>query len=284
MSGYLPPHSTEGPQSKLYKPEYDVTLSPEYDKDTPQYRLTIPSGAVATTKTLLKIGPENEPDLITLPALGFGLWGWGDVLTYGWGPSGGYDKNLNEKSVAEAFDAMFKFFPKVFVDTAEHYGYTDGFSESIFGDNFAEKLATARERVVYATKYFPVPWRHPWQYPDVVLDSLKGSLERCKLGNIDIYQLHGPSHWGFWPKLDTICEALCKAYETGSVKGIGVCNLSVDQTKYVWEYLQKRKVPMVSSQIEFSLVRKDPLVSGHIKWCLDHGVSLCYSCAQQLSL
>jgi pyridoxine 4-dehydrogenase len=203
-----------------------------------------------------------------------GLFSYGDVLTYGWGPSGGYDQNLNEKSVADALETMFKYFPKVFIDSAEHYGYTDGFSETILGDNFKEKvLPDRRDRVTYATKYFPVPWRHPWRYPDIVLESFNGSLERCKLGNIDIYQLHGPSHWGYWPKLQTICDALCRVYKTGKCQAIGVCNLSIDQTKYVWEYLKKEGVPMVSSQIEFSLVRMDPLTSGHIKWCLDHGVS-----------
>jgi hypothetical protein len=74
MSGYLPPHSKEGPQSKLYQPEYQVTLSPDHDKESQSYRLSVPDGKIPTTKTLLKLGPEDKPDLITLPAIGFGGW------------------------------------------------------------------------------------------------------------------------------------------------------------------------------------------------------------------
>lgn len=93
------------------------------------------------------------------------------------------------------------------------------------------------------------------------------------MGEIDIYQLHGPSHWGFWPRLETICEGLAQAYNTGAVKAIGTCNLSFNQVKYVYTFMKKRKIPYVSNQVEFSLVRCDPWTHGLIEKCHKLGIA-----------
>lgn len=239
MSGYLPPHSKGGSASELYEPGYELrnTDITGEDSDLKEYPLRIPEGVVPTTKTLIQLG---EHDLKFQP-LGFGLWGWGDVLSYGWGPSNGYDQKLNDESIHGAWQEIFQRCDKVLLDTAEHYGYTDGYSEKKVGDFWtaSENEGMDRSRLILATKYFPTPWRHPWRYPDIVLQSFSGSLSRTRLGNIDIYQLHGPSHLGFWPRLETLCEGLAKAYETGKCKAIGTCNLSFEQVKYVYNYMKK---------------------------------------------
>jgi hypothetical protein len=93
MSGYLPPHTKEGPASELFKTEYEVTSSKVDDSSPPaSYDIYLPADAKPELNTIIKLGPEKDP--IQLPPLGFGLWGWGDVLTYGWGPSGGYDQKV----------------------------------------------------------------------------------------------------------------------------------------------------------------------------------------------
>lgn len=274
MSGYLPPHSTEGPASEVLEPEYHLKHdSIDTDGLSSQHNICLPKGTIPTTGTRIILQPHVSTPL-TLPVLGFGLWGWGDVLTYGWGPSGGYDTKLNEESIKSAFEAIVQRFPLVFFDTAEHYGYTDGFSESILGKfRSSGEIADEPERLVVATKYFPTPWRHPWRYPDIVLDSLHGSLNRTKLDKIDIYQLHGPSHWGFWPRLSTLVTSLAHAYHSGRAKTIGTCNLNIDQVRYVFMELKKLGVPMVSNQVEFSLVRMDPWRTGLIEECRKLGVS-----------
>ncbi|KAF2202545.1 Aldo/keto reductase, partial [Delitschia confertaspora ATCC 74209] len=202
----------------------------------------------------------------------FGNWGWGDVLTYGWGPSNGYDQKLNDQSVHGAWHYMLEHSEHVILDTAEHYGYTDGYCEKEVGKFFTDNTGV-RSKLVFATKFLPTPWRHPWKYPDIVLDSMNGSLDRSQMGSIDIYQLHGPSYWGFWPKLDTLCEGLARAYETGKCKSIGTCNLGFEQVEYVYTYLKKRNIPLVSNQVEFSLVRQDPWSTGLIEKCAKLGIA-----------
>ncbi|ODQ52834.1 Aldo/keto reductase, partial [Saitoella complicata NRRL Y-17804] len=213
--------------------------------------------------------------------VGFGCWPWGDVLSYGWGPSGGYDQNLNDDSVRDAWRTIFAHSSIAMLDTAEHYGYTDGYSEKSIGRNWAfdtEEGKADRSKIVYATKYLPTPWRHPWKYPDIVLNAFRGSLERTALGDIDIYQIHGPSHFGVWPRLDTLLDSLAKAYELGHIKAIGTCNFGFEKVKYVYTRLKQRNVPLVSNQVEFSLLRQDPWSTGLIEKCLKLGIiTIAYS-------
>ena len=140
MSGYLPPHTHEGPASKLYQPSYLVKAL-QTDGPESEHKVFLPPGTVPNRRTMITLDatppkaeagykPSNSsaadsstPVTIQLPPIGFGLWGWGDVLTYGWSPSGGYDLNLNEESVSGAFSKMLELFPdRLFLDNAEHYG------------------------------------------------------------------------------------------------------------------------------------------------------------------
>jgi pyridoxine 4-dehydrogenase len=224
-----------------------------------EYHLCIPEGVKPSLNTTITI--HSDGHLVKFNPIGFGLWTFGDVLTYGWGPSGGYDQNLNDESIHGAFKAFSQQKTPTLVDTAEHYGYTDGYSEKSVGRFWTDVLnnfKADRTKIVFATKYFPTPRRHPWKYPDIIRQCAGGALSRSHMGEIDIYQLHGPSHWGFWPRLETICEGLAQAYNTGAVKAIGTCNLSFNQVKYVYTFMKKHKIPYVSNQVEFSLVRCDP--------------------------
>ncbi|KAL7418783.1 hypothetical protein Q5752_006466 [Cryptotrichosporon argae] len=284
MSGYLPPHygpDSDAPYAEVYTPQYAVHAPAASDPQPSQHHLHLAVDAVPQPETRITAGPDADAPLIKLPPLGFGLWGWGDVLTYGWGPSGGYDKKNNEENSGRAFDAIVEHFPLVLLDNAEHYGYTDGFCEKLQGRLTAEAIADgrfARDRLVFATKYFPTPWRHPWKYPQQVLDSASGSIARARVHHIDIYQLHGPSHFGFWPRLATLVDSLARTYHQGKSKHIGTCNLSLDQVRYVYAELKKRGVPMVSNQVEFSLVRMDPWKYGLIHGCAELGlVTIAYS-------
>ncbi|KAF3036640.1 hypothetical protein E8E11_004701 [Didymella keratinophila] len=174
---------------------------------------------------------------------------WGDVLTYGWGPSNGYAQKLNDDSVAGAWRGIFKLSDYMLLDTAEHYGYTDGYSKST---------------LVFATKFFPTPRRHPWRNPGITLQSASGSLERDEVGKVDVYQWHGPSHWGSWPKLDILCEALAQAYTAGKVKVIGTCNLSLEQiTTIAYSPLAVGRLTGKYSQQNLPRGNRN---FGHVKW------------------
>ncbi|KAJ9302357.1 hypothetical protein DTO271G3_1223 [Paecilomyces variotii] len=274
MSGYLPPRTTTGPHSDIYTPSYQLQRADTTDDhtDVSHHWPVIPSNIVPSTKTLLTLGDPDNP-IVSFAPLGFGCWPWGDVLSYGWGPSNGYDKRLDDASVTRAWKEIFRNVSPVLLDTAEHYGYTDGYSEKSIGRNWSEDTTKNRPLLQVATKFMPTPWRHPFMYPDIVYRACAGSLDRLGLGKIDIYQLHGPSYMGFWPRLETIVNAMADCYDQGKIKAVGTCNLNIEQVKAVYTILKKRGVPYVSNQVEFSLARQDPWKTGLIENCRKLGIA-----------
>lgn len=97
--------------------------------------------------------------------------------------------------------------------------YTDGqdhgYAEQSIGWNLDKRftLAERDKRVILATKFIPSRGmshlllvsllfnlsvrfqkdRHPYRYPDVILEALEGSLERTQMPAVDIYQLEHAS-------------------------------------------------------------------------------------------
>lgn len=79
MSGYLPPHGTDGACSEIFKPTYTLKeVNPEGEDTEISVRYThLRSDVVPTLKTLIGLGPDPKNPLLTIHPLGFGLWGMG---------------------------------------------------------------------------------------------------------------------------------------------------------------------------------------------------------------
>lgn len=123
------------------------------------------------------------------------------------------------------------------------------------------------------SKFIPFPWR--FSYPSSLLSSLKDSLERLGLKQVDLYQIHGPIHLR---SIETVADALAEAVKQGLTKTVGVSNYSIDELKRMHKRLKEHGIQLASNQIEFSLLRRLPETSGLIKTCHDLGVAvLAYS-------
>jgi aryl-alcohol dehydrogenase-like predicted oxidoreductase len=219
---------------------------------------------------------EGTPGRITLAGsdvavepLGVGTWAWGDKATWG---MGGYDTDLNEATIREAWDASLDA-GVTFFDTAEVYG--NGESERIIGSMLAADRAAGIDRsdVVIATKFFPAPWK--LNVTSALLGSLKASVERLGVESVDLYQIHGPislrSH-------GAIAEALAAGHEAGLLKAVGVSNYSSKETRSIDRELRKRGLRLATNQIEFSLLRRMPETGGLLATCAELGVvPLAYS-------
>ena len=94
-------------------------------------------------------------------------------------------------------------------------GQDHGYAEQSIGWNLDKRftLAERDKRVILATKFIPSRGmshlllvsllldlsvrfqkdRHPYRYPDVILEALEGSLERTQMPAVDIYQLEHAS-------------------------------------------------------------------------------------------
>ncbi len=187
--------------------------------------------------------------------LGVGTWAWGDKQVWGYGH--GYA----DPDIRGAFDSSIEAGTNFF-DTAEMYG--SGRSERLLGRFVAETHA----QVLVATKFMPLPWR--LRGGDLVA-ALRRSLNRLEAGSVHLYQIHWPIHLR---SLHTWMDALADAVDQGLTKGVGVSNYSADQMKRAFERLDRRGIPLVSNQVEYSLLHRAPERNGVLNTCNDLGVKL----------
>lgn len=181
---------------------------------------------------------------LALPAIGLGAWAWGDSLFWGYDPK-------KDGELQDVFDYAVSNGCTLF-DTAEIYGF--GRSESLLG-KFIARNPTAASDVQVATKFAALPWRTK---ANDVLEAAKKSTDR--LGRpIDLYQIHFPNAWANEQYWDGLGEAAAR----GLVKGVGVSNYGSEALRACHAKLASRGVPLVSNQIQLSLL---------YPYCLENGL------------
>ena len=130
-----------------------------------------------------------------------------------------------------------------FIDTAEAYGA--GFNEKII----ASALHSYKQDLVIATKggiNKPAPDQILADASPAFLRSgVEGSLQRLKLEQIDLYQLHRPD-----PKVPFAesIGALKELKDEGKIRHLGLSNVTVEQIEEA-----RQIVPIVSVQNKFSI-------------------------------
>lgn len=120
-----------------------------------------------------------------------------------------------------------------FIDTADSYG------PNVSEELIAEALYPYPEGLVIGTKggllrTGPDQWPVD-SSPEHLKEALEGSLERLKLDQIDLYQLHRID-----PKVpaEKTFEFLKQAQQDGKIKHIGLSEVSVDDIKKAQEYFE----------------------------------------------
>jgi aryl-alcohol dehydrogenase-like predicted oxidoreductase len=142
------------------------------------------------------------------------------------------------------------------VDTAPIYG--DGACEELLGSLLAE--SGARDRVVLAGKA-GFTHRGGQVVKDgsrgTLLDQLDRSLRALQTDHLDLWQIHTPD---LDVPLDETLGALEHAVRTGRTRYVGLSNFTGWQTGIAHTWLAGRAegVPLVSTQVEYSLVNRDP--------------------------
>lgn len=200
----------------------------------------------------MAIDAEKSAPLL-LPRLGVGTWAWGDRNT--WGYERGYDRQDVEAAFHVSLEAGISFF-----DTAEVYGW--GASERILGDLMRE----TRVPLTIATKF--APFR---PMAKALHRALDGSLKRLGLQQIGLYQIHFPP---FVVPMERLMAELAEAVNSGKVKAVGVSNFSARQMRRAYDILARRGVPLVSNQVEYSLLHRGPEYNGVMRACRELGVTL----------
>jgi len=141
------------------------------------------------------------------------------------------------------------------VDTAA--GYTDGRSEELIGSLVGDVVR--RDDVVLATK--AGIWRRGGERATdtsrkALLGGLDTSLERLGVDHVDLWQVH---IWSDEVPLDETLAALDQAVTSGRATYVGISNYTGWQTAQAatWQRAAPGRAPLVSTQVEYSLVSRD---------------------------
>src|SRR5438876_2384196 len=164
----------------------------------------------------------------SIPEVGMGTWGMGGGMR---ADSSGDSESI--EALRLGLDLGITL-----VDTAEMYGA--GHSEEVV----SKALEDWRKPVFVASKVSPSHFGY-----DDLLRSAGKSLNRLRIKQMDLYQLHWPN--SRIPIVETM-KAVEKLVRDGIVRYIGVSNFSVAQMKEAQAALSSEEI--VSNQVEYSLV------------------------------
>jgi aryl-alcohol dehydrogenase-like predicted oxidoreductase len=94
---------------------------------------------------------------------------------------------------------------------------------------------------------------------------LEASLARLGVPSVALYQVHG-----MLPSVRTVetwMGEMVKLVQAGKVQHVGVSNFTPGQVERAHRFLAKHNIPLVSNQIEYSLLRRTPETNGVIDMC-----------------
>lgn len=184
---------------------------------------------------MLKLKDITLANNIKMPLIGLGVYKM----------QAGLEMN---QAVKAAYENGYRLF-----DTAQMYG-----NEAALGTALKENNIS-REDIFLVSK---VDNGNQWY--EKTLESLKITLEKLQTSYLDAFLIHWPGQ----NKERTLStwKAMEKAYESGLVKSIGVCNFEICQLQYLMEHCRIR--PMIN-QIEHSPSFHQPEL---VSYCKEHQI------------
>ena len=210
----------------------------------------------------------NQPS-ITLPTMGCGTWAWGNRFL--WGYNASMDQQLQR-----VFNLCVQQDCTLF-DTGDSYGTgkLNGQSEKLLGQfthHYIQKtMGPNSDHICVATKLAAYPWRLSRKS---MVRAAQASAQR--LGrNIDLVQMHwSPSGYAPWQERPLL-DGLADLYTQGLVKGVGLSNYGPKQLEKAHRYLQAKGVPIITLQVQYSLLSLYPLTQLGLKpLCDELGIQL----------
>ena len=195
---------------------------------------------------------------IVFPAMGCGTWAWGNQVLWG------YDASMDGE-LQQVFDRCVAS-GVTFFDTGDSYGTgkLKGKSEQLLGQFNQHYSGEKSGEICLATKLAPYPWRLT---SGSIVQAGRASIGR--MGRIDLVQLHW-STGNYAPWLEgSLLDGLAELYEQGLVRGIGLSNFGPKRLKLAYERLRSRGIPILSLQVQYSLLSTYPVTELGLKELCD---------------
>jgi pyridoxine 4-dehydrogenase len=206
----------------------------------------------------------NFPLNFSFPTMGCGTWAWGNQVLWGYDPT-------MDAELQQVFNRCVDRGVTLF-DTGDSYGTGKfkGQSELLLGKFSQAYSGPNQSQICLATKLAAYPWRLT---RSSMVAAGKASIDR--LGRIDLAQMHwSTANYAPWQE-GALLDGLADLYDQGLIKGVGLSNYGTKRLKWVLARFKTRGIPIVSLQVQYSLLSTYPVTELGLKEiCDESGIQL----------
>lgn len=179
-----------------------------------------------------------------------------------WQVSGAHGRIDPQAAVRNMFDYHEAGFTTW--DLADHYGPAEDFIGEFHRQLAASHGTEALSQIQAFTKWVPRPGRMTRK---IVEDNIAVSLRRMDVATLDLLQFHW---WEYDdPNYLEALTFLAQLRDEGKIRHLALTNFDTEHVKIISD----RGIPVVSNQVQFSLIDRRPEVR-MIPFCQEHGISL----------
>lgn len=195
---------------------------------------------------------------VMLPKVSLGFW-------HNFGAVDPYERS--REITHYAFDHGITHF-----DLANNYGPPYGSAEETMGRLMDEDFRRYRDELFISTKAGYDMWPGPygnWGSRKYLMASLDQSLRRMHLDYVDLFYSH---RYDPETPLEETLQALVDIVRSGKALYVGISRWPLEASRFAFQYLKERDVPCLIYQGRLNMLDKEPMESGILELCREHGV------------
>ena len=195
---------------------------------------------------------------VMLPKVSLGFW-------HNFGAVDPYERS--REITHYAFDHGITHF-----DLANNYGPPYGSAEETMGRLMDEDFRRYRDELFISTKAGYDMWPGPygnWGSRKYLMASLDQSLQRMHLDYVDLFYSH---RYDPETPLEETLQALADIVRSGKALYVGISRWPLEASRFAFQYLKERDVPCLIYQGRLNMLDKEPMESGILELCREHGV------------
>ena len=115
---------------------------------------------------------------------------------------------------------------------------------------------------------WPGPYGN-WGSRKYLMASLDQSLRRMHLDYVDLFYSH---RYDPETPLEETLQALVDIVRSGKALYVGISRWPLEATRFAYDYLKQRDVPLLIYQGKLNMLDREPLEEGILDFCTQHGV------------
>lgn len=195
---------------------------------------------------------------VLLPKVSLGFWhNFGSVDPY----------ERSREITHYAFDHGITHF-----DLANNYGPVYGSAEETLGRLMDQDFRPYRDELFISSKAGYDMWPGPygnWGSRKYLTASLDQSLKRMRIDYVDLFYSH---RYDPATPLEETLQALVDIVRQGKALYVGISRWPLEATKFAYQFLKERDVPLLIYQGRLNLLDREPQEEGILDFCTEKGI------------